>query len=36
LGVEIGVALAVMAVMFTIFHVIFTAGESPEDDRSDK
>jgi multicomponent Na+:H+ antiporter subunit B len=36
LGVEIGVALAVMAVMFTIFHVIFTAGESAEDDRSDK
>jgi multicomponent Na+:H+ antiporter subunit B len=36
LGVEIGVALAVMAVMFTIFFVIFTAGESLEDDRSEK
>ena len=36
LGVEIGVALAVMAVMFTIFVVIFTAGESPEDDGSTK
>jgi multicomponent Na+:H+ antiporter subunit B len=36
LGVEIGVALAVMAVMFTIFFVIFTAGESPEDDGSEK
>jgi multicomponent Na+:H+ antiporter subunit B len=36
LGVEIGVALAVMAVMFTIFFVIFTVGESLEDDRSGK
>lgn len=36
LGVEIGVALAVMAVMCTIFFVIFTAGESPEDDGSMK
>ena len=34
LGVEIGVALAVMAVMFTIFVVIFTAEVSMEDDRS--
>lgn len=34
LGVEIGVALAVMAVMCTIFFVIYTAEESPEDDRS--
>ena len=34
LGVEIGVALAVMAVMCTIFFVIFTVGESPEDDGS--
>ncbi|NVM21644.1 MAG: Na(+)/H(+) antiporter subunit B [Desulfobacterales bacterium] len=32
LGVEIGVALAVMAVMYIIFFAIFTAGESPEDD----
>ena len=36
LGVEIGVALAVMAVMFTIFVVIFTAGESQESDRRAK
>jgi multicomponent Na+:H+ antiporter subunit B len=36
LGVEIGVALAVMAVMFTIFFVIFTVGESLEDDGSGK
>jgi multicomponent Na+:H+ antiporter subunit B len=36
LGVEIGVALAVMAVMCTIFFVIFTVGESPEDDGSIK
>ena len=36
LGVEIGVALAVMAVMFTIFVVIFTGGESPEDGGSTK
>ena len=34
LGVEIGVALAVMAVMCTVFFAIFTAEESPEDDRS--
>jgi multicomponent Na+:H+ antiporter subunit B len=34
LGVEIGVALAVMAVMCVVFFAIFTAGESPEDDRS--
>ncbi|UCD88049.1 MAG: Na(+)/H(+) antiporter subunit B [Desulfobacterales bacterium] len=34
LGVEIGVALAVMAVMCTIFFAIFTVGESPEDDGS--
>lgn len=31
LGVEIGVALAVMAVMCTIFFAIFTVGESDED-----
>jgi len=36
LGVEIGVALAVMGVMCTIFFAIFTAEESPEDDRSEK
>ncbi|MEE9613066.1 MAG: Na(+)/H(+) antiporter subunit B [Desulfatiglandales bacterium] len=36
LGVEIGVALAVMAVMCTIFFVIFTVGESPEDERSEE
>ncbi|MDY6950623.1 MAG: Na(+)/H(+) antiporter subunit B [Thermodesulfobacteriota bacterium] len=36
LAVEIGVALAVMAVMFTIFFVIFTVGETLEDDRSGK
>jgi multicomponent Na+:H+ antiporter subunit B len=36
LGVEIGVALAVMAVMCTVFFAIFTAGESPQDDRSVK
>jgi multicomponent Na+:H+ antiporter subunit B len=36
LGIEIGVALAVMAVMCTIFFAIYTAGESPEDDRSVK
>jgi len=34
LGVEIGVALAVMAVMCVVFFAIFTVGESPEDDRS--
>jgi multicomponent Na+:H+ antiporter subunit B len=32
LGVEIGVALTVMAVMCTLFFVIFTAGESLEDE----
>jgi len=36
LGIEIGVALAVMAAMCTIFFTIFTVGESPEDDRSVK
>lgn len=36
LGVEIGVALAVMAVMCTIFFAIFTVGESPEDEGSGK
>lgn len=36
LGIEIGVALAVMAVMCTIFFVLFMVGESPEDDRSMK
>ncbi len=36
LGVEIGVALAVMAVMCTIFFAIFTVGETEEDDRSEK
>ena len=34
LGVEIGVALAVMAVMCTVFFSIFTAGGPSEDDRS--
>ena len=34
LGVEIGVALAVMAVMCTIFFAIFTVDE--DDDRSEK
>jgi multicomponent Na+:H+ antiporter subunit B len=34
LGVEIGVALAVMAVMCVVFFAIFTAGETPGDDRS--
>ncbi len=33
LGVELGVALAVMAVMFTIFLAIFTVEEPTEDDR---
>jgi multicomponent Na+:H+ antiporter subunit B len=32
LGVEIGVGLAVMAVMFSIFFNISTAGTPPEDD----
>jgi multicomponent Na+:H+ antiporter subunit B len=36
LGVEIGVALAVMAVMCTVFFAIYTVGESPEDDGSAK
>jgi multicomponent Na+:H+ antiporter subunit B len=36
LGIEIGVALAVMAVMCTVFFAIYTVGESPEDDRSVK
>ena len=36
LGVEIGVALAVMAVMCTVFFAIFTVGESSQDDRSVK
>jgi multicomponent Na+:H+ antiporter subunit B len=34
LAVEIGVALAVMAVMCTIFFSIFTLGEEPDDQRS--
>ena len=34
LGVEIGVALAVMAVMCVIFLAIFTVGEPQEDERS--
>jgi multicomponent Na+:H+ antiporter subunit B len=34
LGVEIGVALAVMAVMCIIFFSIFTVGEPPEDEGS--
>jgi len=36
LGIEIGVALAVMAVMCTIFFAIFTVGEYSENDRSGK
>jgi multicomponent Na+:H+ antiporter subunit B len=36
LGVEIGVALAVMAVMCVIFFAIYTVGESPEGDGSVK
>jgi multicomponent Na+:H+ antiporter subunit B len=36
LGVEIGVALAVMAVMCTIFFAIFTVGETDEDEGSEK
>ena len=36
LGVEIGVALAVMSVMCVIFYAIYTVGESPEDDRGVK
>jgi multicomponent Na+:H+ antiporter subunit B len=31
LGVEIGVALAVMSVMCVIFFAIYTVGETPED-----
>lgn len=36
LGVEIGVALAVMGAMCTIFFAIFTEEESPEEERSEK
>jgi multicomponent Na+:H+ antiporter subunit B len=36
LGVEIGVALAVMSVMCIIFLTIFTAEESQEDERGHK
>lgn len=36
LGVEIGVALAVMAVMCVVFFAIFTVEESTEDDGSIK
>jgi multicomponent Na+:H+ antiporter subunit B len=36
LGVEIGVALAVMGIMCTIFFAIFAVEEPPEDDRSVK
>ena len=36
LGVEIGVALAVMAVMCVVFFAIYTVEESPEDDGSIK
>ena len=36
LGVEIGVALAVMAVMCVIFFAIYTVDESPEDEGSVK
>jgi multicomponent Na+:H+ antiporter subunit B len=36
LGVEIGVALAVMAVMCTVFFAIYTVGETPEDDGSER
>jgi len=35
LGVEIGVALAVMAVMCVIFFTIYTGGDSPEEDGGD-
>jgi multicomponent Na+:H+ antiporter subunit B len=34
LGVEIGVGLAVMAVMFSIFFDISTGGELPDDDQN--
>lgn len=36
LGVEIGVALAVMAVMCTIFFAIYTVGDSSEEERSEQ
>lgn len=36
LGVEIGVGLAVMAVMFSIFFNISTGGTSQEDDESEE
>ena len=36
LGVEIGVALAVMAVMCIIFFSVYTVEESPDDDRGVK
>ena len=36
LGVEIGVALAVMAVMCTIFFTIFTVGEPTEDEEDEQ
>jgi multicomponent Na+:H+ antiporter subunit B len=36
LGVEIGVALAVMSVMCIIFFAIFTVEESPEDEEENK
>ena len=35
LGVEIGVALAAMAVMCIIFFTIFSAGDIPEDERNE-
>ena len=36
LGVEIGVGLAVMSVMFSIFFNISTGGEQPEDEESEE
>jgi len=36
LGVEIGVGLTVMAVMFSIFYNISTAGTPPEDDENNE
>ena len=36
LGVEIGVALAVMAVMVIIFYSIYAGGDLAEEDRSDQ
>jgi len=36
LGVEIGVALAVMSVMCIIFFAIFTVGEPQDDERSEE